>query len=223
MVGGGVETGDTGSLTGWEKPCWGSTRTRHGRATAPRGSRKPKGEQKGWFIDVSAVPTRNSNHFWTQASGSPAGSGMLPAFPISPWSSPSLPAGDPRRAQLRQLQPGAGGDFVSAAACLEPQGLDSGTFGTNPLLARVSWLSVPLGITPAPAKREKGNKGWGQNLAHPYNSPSFSQTKITLSPISSSIFYSFCLFLKPRKDQAGKEAHMASGDMQRKGNMGRKT
>lgn len=35
---------------------------------------------------------------------------------------------------------------------------------------------------------------------------SFSQIKITLSPISRSIFDSFPLFLKPRKDQAGREA-----------------
>lgn len=35
---------------------------------------------------------------------------------------------------------------------------------------------------------------------------SFSQIKITLPPISRSIFDSFPLFLKPRKDQAGREA-----------------
>lgn len=146
----------------------------------PEGAESPKGSRKDGLLMLlvalprgpcatSAVPMRNSNHFWTHSSGSPAGSGMLPAFPISPRSSPSLPAGDPSRArQFRQPQPRASRDFVSAAACFLLQGLGSGAFGTTPLLARVSCLSIPLGINPAPAKQDKGHKGWGWSLAHPY-------------------------------------------------------
>lgn len=136
---------------------------------------EPKGERRDGLLMLllallwepppcaaSTIPTRNTNHFWTQASGSPVGGWMLPVFPISLRSSPSLPVGDPSQARwLQEPQPRAGGDFVSAAAPLEPQGLDSGVFGMTPPLARVSWLSIPLGINPAPAKREEGDKGWG--------------------------------------------------------------
>lgn len=70
-----------------QTPEQGSTRTRHGGALAPRG------EHKGRFINALTVPKMNSDHSWTQASGSPAGSGMLPVFPISHpcWS--VIPAG----------------------------------------------------------------------------------------------------------------------------------
>lgn len=128
-----------------QTPEQGSTRTRHGGAPAPRGSGKPRGEQEGRFIDALTVPKRNSNHFWTQASSSPAGSGMLPVFPIS---HPCWWVGSP--------SPGLAGISLvllliwSGEAWIHP-------FGRTPLLARSSWLSILLGTDPSPAK-------WGQRM-----------------------------------------------------------
>jgi len=64
-----TDHGDTGGwwwVGGWRwdrpdpgrglKHSWGSTRTRHEGAKVPKGSRKPKEEQKAQFIDASAIP-----------------------------------------------------------------------------------------------------------------------------------------------------------------------
>lgn len=74
------------------KPAWGSTGTSCGGATAPGGSRKPKGEQKGWFIDAACGPAPGTMcHFGCPHEEFKPFLDPLIRLPSGQWDAPGVP------------------------------------------------------------------------------------------------------------------------------------